>query len=144
MALRACLAVSGFVWFAIIATADQPSRMISHMYQSEGILVTISFVDLPSGPVCHIDDGRVSSASFKVRDFPISKQQFEHFWSVTRELAPFQVNEKSTPNGDALNDVVFASSESRDGEKKIFLIPKGRASKTVADIAHEIRAYARD
>jgi hypothetical protein len=119
--------------------------MLVHTYQSEGILVSVSLVDLPSGPVCHIDDGRVSSASLKIRDFPVSKQEFEHIWSSLRQLAPFEQRPtKSSDTTDALNNYVFTIADMPDGQPKIFVVPIDRAPKAVADLAREIRAYGRD
>jgi hypothetical protein len=142
--LRAFLAllVSLLIGPALFGIAS--FRTLMYTYQSEGILVTISFLDLPSGPVCHIDDGRISSASLKVRDFPVSKQEFERIWSVTRELAPFEHKKGSSEDADALNDYVFAVAEMPNGETKAFFVPKDRAPKLVIEVVREIRTYVRD
>ena len=116
-----------------------------HTYQSEGIAVNISFVDLPAGPVCHIDDGRISSASRKVRDFPISKQEFEHIWSSLRELTPFEQHPtKSSATTEAQNNYVFTIADMPDGQPRIFVVPTDHAPKPIAELAREIRAYNRD
>ena len=144
MRSHAWLTLLASVLLAVTLVANPPSRMLMYTYQSEGILVNISFVDLPSGPVCHIDDGRISAASLKVRDFPVSKQEFEHIWSVARELALFEHKKDSSAEADALNYYVFATAEMPDGEKKAFVVPKDRASKSVIELVREIRAYNRD
>jgi hypothetical protein len=145
--MRTRAAPATFISVVLISTAaaGQPSRMLMHTYQNEGILVSISFVDLPAGPVCHIDDGRISSASRKVRDFPISKQEFEHIWSSLRELTPYEQHPtKSSDTTDALNNYVFTIADMPDGQPKIFVVRIDRAPKPVAEFAREIRAYNRD
>ncbi len=145
MRTRAALASFISVVLASAATAGQPSRMLMHTYQSEGIVVSISFVDLPAGSVCHIDDGRISSASRKVRDFPISKQEFEHIWSSLRELTPFEQHPtKSSDTTEALNNYVFTIADMPDGQPRIFVVPIDHAPKPIAELAREIRAYNRD
>jgi hypothetical protein len=145
MTSRFVIAILSLVLLGSALPAEPPSRMLMHTYQSEGILVNISFIDLPSGPVCHIDDGRVSSASLKVRDLTISKEQFDHLWSVatSHELAPFEHKKDSSAPMDALNSYVF-TAQTPDGETKVFVVPKQRAPKLVVELVREIRAYGRD
>jgi hypothetical protein len=141
---RAWLILLALPLIGVTLVANPPSRMLMYTYPSEGIIVTISFIDLPSGPVCHIDDGRISSALFKIRDFPLSKEEFERIWSVTPKLAPFEHKKDSSAERDGLNYYVFATAEMPKGEKRTFVIPKDRAPKSVIEVVREIRAYNRD
>jgi hypothetical protein len=144
MKLSAWLVILASPLIGVTLVANPPSRMLMYTYQSEGIIVTISFEDLPSGPVCHIDDGRISAATLKVRNFRVSMQEFERIWSVAPELAPFEHKKDSPTKGDPLNLYVFATAEMPNGEKKTFIVPKDRAPKLVIEVVREIRAYVRD
>jgi hypothetical protein len=148
MTWRVSFALLVSLLLAAALQADPPSRTLMHTYQSEGILVKISFVDLPAGPVCHIDDGRIASASLKVRDFGISKHEFDHLWTVvtSNELRPFEQKKDVSPSAtaEALNNYVFTVGEMPDGDVKLFIVPKDRAPKSAAELVREIRAYNRD
>jgi len=140
------LAVIGSLCALVLLRTETPSRMVMHTYQSEGIIVNISLIELPSGSVCHIDDGRIASAALKVRDFQIPKQEFDRIRSFlhTRELTPFEHKKDSSSQIEALNSYVFATAEEPNGEKKVFIVPQDHAPKSVAALVREIRAYNRD
>jgi len=147
MTSRASFALLVSLLLVAALQADPASRMLMYTYQSEGMLASISFVDLPSGPVCHIDDGRIGSASLKVRDFAVSKQEFDHIWTVvtSNEVRPFERRTDSpSATAEALNNYVFTTGEIPHGEAKLFVVSKDHAPKSVSQLVREIRAYNRD
>ena len=116
-----------------------------YSYQRDGQVVHIAFFDLPPGlPACHIEDARELPKS--ARDFEISKLEFDHIWSAltSSELKQFERKQGSSSEIETLNYYVFTTAHLPDGEKKMFVVPKDRAPKSVAELVREIRAYNRD
>lgn len=147
MRIRALIATAACLLLVISVSVQAQSgeRTLMYSYQRDGQMVHIAFFDLSPGPICHIDDARGLPKT--ARDFAISKSEFDHLWSAltdSSELKQFERKEGSSSEIDTLNYHVFTTAYLPDGEKKMFVVPKDRAPKSVAELVREIRAYNRD
>ena len=115
-----------------------------YSYLRDGQMVNIAFFDLSPVPVCHVDDVRELPKS--AIDFTISKAEFDHIWNglTSSDMKPFQRQPGATAPIDTENSHVFTTAYLPDGEKKMFVVPKSNAPKSVVDLVREIRAYNRD
>jgi hypothetical protein len=147
MRIRALIATAAclLLVLSVSVQAQSGERTLMYSYQRDGQVVHIAFFDLPPGlPACHIEDARELPKS--ARDFEISKLEFDHIWSAltASELKQFERKQGSSSEIETLNYYVFTTAYLPDGEKKMFVVPKDRAPKSVAELVREIRAYNRD
>jgi hypothetical protein len=125
--------------------AQAKERTLMYSYLRDGQMVNIAFFDISPAPVCHIDDVRELPKS--AINFAISKTEFDHLWSAltSDDLKPFERRPGAASSAiDTANSLVFTTAYLPDGEKKMFVVPKSNAPKSVVDLASEIRAYNRD
>ncbi len=124
--------------------AQSEERMLMYSYQQDGLVVHIAFVDLPSGPVCHINDPRGLPRT--ARDFAISKKEFNDMWSAlnSSQIEQFESGKNNSSGLDALNYYVFNTAFMPAGKNRIFRVPKNRAPTQLVDLVRAIRAYNRD
>jgi hypothetical protein len=116
-----------------------------HTFEKDSRVVSVGISDLPSGP-----QGVVMSedSTSEKRFFAVSKAQFESMWTtlMSSDMNQYARDEKSVNLMTALvgyaAHYVF-SVHMADGTKKHYVVAKDKASPRLAELAAQLRAYAR-
>jgi hypothetical protein len=125
--------------------AQAGNRTLMHAFEEDSQVVAVAISDLPSGP-----QGVVMSqdSSSEKRSFAVSKAEFESMWTtlMSTDMDQYARNEKSVNLLTAL--VGYAAHyiftvHMADGTKKYYAVPKDEASRRLAALAAQLRAYTR-
>ena len=123
--------------------AQVGNRALIHVFQDNSRNVAIRIVDLPSGP-----QGSIITEGSTTADFTISKGAFDKIWSTltANSLNKYAGDQKRLSLLDALVGLtkyyVF-SVYMVDGTKKYYAVPTSEASARIAELARQLRAYAK-
>jgi hypothetical protein len=125
--------------------AQAGNRTLMHTFEEDSRVIAVAISDLPAGPQGVVMSE--SSASEK-RFFAVSKAQFESMWTtlMSSDMNQYARDEKSVNlitglvgyGGHYLFSVHMA-----DGTKKYYAVPRDKASPHLAELAAQLRAYAR-
>ena len=132
--------------FATGALANAQTRMVMHTFQNGRALIFVAVIDrspAPHGVVRIYASG--PQGSFTSSQFTVSHQQFEQMWTTLQSslAKKYAVAKVRLGHSTAINNYVFTVGYKPKGTKTHYVVPKDRASNSLASLARQLEGYAR-